>query len=100
MGQWDADPDPRFLVERGEGKVENGASGFDCRPGEDGVRPKCLEDHCCGVAQNEGANYLEICHLATENTYVGKDEIKRTFECCAQRLLMMVSALLMFASFI
>jgi len=68
MAAWDKEPVPEKAAPGG-GNVEEpnivevGGSGYDCRPDASGKRPKCQTNHCCGTAQNNGANFLEICHL-------------------------------------
>merc|ERR1711862_56023 len=103
MGDAVANPKPKDNDENGGSGSDSspdeeiGGSGFDCSPDEDGARPECMRDHCCGkVYDVKNDENIQICHLRSEDSYTFEDGTFAYFYCSAKRLVMTVSALLMF----
>lgn len=86
MVMWDVVPGP--------GPIPNGASGASCKVGADSIVPACGADLCCGTAKKDGAETIEICHINTAATYTGRGQIEMTFQCGAERLVALATALL------
>jgi len=73
-----------------------GGLGYNCKKAANGQRPQCSAGLCCGTAENNGADYMEVCHFDKAKSYIGLDNKERTFKCMgAQRLIMFTSALLL-----